>query len=1631
MSNNSITTDPEVAASAAAAFFAVYARVPTAQELAAAVQSVGDGQAMVGANGALAAQAQTVRDLRGIYQVLLGRADDADGLSAWAGAMAGGESLVDAADAFLGSAEFVAKHPLLTDQDFINLVFSGVFSRTATPSEAAGWLSAMGSGTLTRGAMVVDLVQSADGRGATGPLSRVIAAETAADLSAGAIAARVSQAEEGAPPTTDDLAKGLSSLQNGVSAMALANNLSQTVEGVQARQLRGIYEGLLNRAADAAGLSRWLAAVQAGMGLDQAAEGFLLSGEYLGNPGHRNLDNESFVKSLYQGFFAGQYDPVAGNAAIAGLDAGTLSRGQVVVQILSAAQAHAATVGLNRQVAMDTARAMGMVPVAVGNLALQAAPAGTPVTFSLPQGLFSDSFPGDSLATSVSLPSWLSFDPTRQVYVGTPDDTVTGVHEVVVTTYNQVGLSAGTTVYLSVAAGYHTPTVDSGVSAQLARQLAGQVATAGAAWRFSLPGGLFAEDIQGDSLSISGTSLSWLSFDPVSQTFSGTPGDLVSGPQTVVVTATDQGGKSLSDTLSLMVMPGYHTPTVNLPASAQLAQELATQGPTAGAAWRFSLPAGLFAEDIQGDSLSISGTSLSWVSFDPVTQTYSGTADDLGTGRQSVVVTAIRGDSLSIRGTSLSWLSFDPVTRTYSGTADDLGTGRQSVVVTASDHVGKSLSDTLFLTVAAGYHTPTVDTGLSAQLAQELATQGPTAGTAWSFSLPSALFAEDIPGDTLSISGTSLYWLSFDPVTQVYSGTADDLGLGRPSLVVTATDQGGKSISDTLFLTVAAGYRAPTVNSALSAQVVQEMGSQVATAGTSWSFTLPSGLFSEAIAGDTIAYWASLAFGSQLPTWLAFDPSRSVFTANPPDGIPGEQTFQLWAGDMQDHATGMTLSLSVMPGYHTPTVNLGISAQLVQQLATQGPTGGTAWSFSLPSGLFAEDSDTLFLTVAAVYHTPTVDAGLSAQLAQELATQMASAGTAWSFSLPLGLFAEDIPGDSLSITGTSLYWLSFDPVTQIYSGTPDDRGTGGQSVVVTATDQGAKSLSDTLFLTVAAVYHTPTVDPGLSAQLAQELATQGPTAGTAWSFTLPAGLFVEDITGDTLSFSGTSLYWLSFDPVTQVYSGTADDLGTGPQSVVVTASDQVGNAVSDTLFLTVAAGYHTPTVNMMVSAQLAQEASTLMVTSATQWSFSLPAGLFSEDIAGDTLVYSATLGDSVLPAWLAIDSTTGNLSGTVPNILGTLPITVIATDGDGLSASVAFAPSIANGYAPIVQHNQEFYLYAAAGGNPSVTFGFSVPYDNINIGDVAAGLFAPPVSGESMTYNAVGCIITPDGEQLASYESAISLGHWIPPIQIDPMTGDANFYAANSGVNDMYIVQITASTPEGYSATASLYVAAIPGMSNYWYGYTPPPANLFTNPNPQIPTPGSSVRAPAAPPAPTGLAAADNIDSLQAGFTHVTQPHVVGSGVVPGADVLLFEGGLLLGRSVADANGAYAVKPSNPLAAGLHSLSVVQAVNGQFSAASPSLHFGVTNFDVAWEGGAAQPNAYMRGLALDFNDPMAVIGPMSASSGGTPTDVHFDPTNFERLIFDWQTPASGPAYITGTMTDASGHLGQFFLKANL
>jgi hypothetical protein len=63
------------------------------------------------------------------------------------------------------------------------------------------------------------------------------------------------------------------------------------------------------------------------------------------------------------------------------------------------------------------------------------------------------------------------------------------------------------------------------------------------------------------------------------------------------------------------------------------------------------------------------------------------------------------------------------------------------------------------------------------------------------------------------------------------------------------------------------------------------------------------------------------------------------------------------------------------------------------------------------------------------------------------------------------------------------------------------------------------------------------------------------------------------------------------------------------------------------------------------------------------WSYRVPAGTFS-DLDGDTLTYSATLGDgSVLPAWLTFNAATRIFSGTPPlNFNGDIILKVAAAD---------------------------------------------------------------------------------------------------------------------------------------------------------------------------------------------------------------------------------------------------------------------------------------------------------------------------------------------------------------------------------
>jgi parallel beta-helix repeat protein len=154
-----------------------------------------------------------------------------------------------------------------------------------------------------------------------------------------------------------------------------------------------------------------------------------------------------------------------------------------------------------------------------------------------------------------------------------------------------------------------------------------------------------------------GSSLpSWLTFDSATRTFSGTPSNFNTGTFTVSLAASDGKGGSARKTFTLTVEAAPNTaPGFDV---TQAAPDLAIREDTP---FSYTVNASAFV-DPDGDSLS-----------------YQATLED--------------GSSLP------SWLTFDPITRTLSGTPTSADAGTFTVSITASDGNGGSIKDTFTLTV--------------------------------------------------------------------------------------------------------------------------------------------------------------------------------------------------------------------------------------------------------------------------------------------------------------------------------------------------------------------------------------------------------------------------------------------------------------------------------------------------------------------------------------------------------------------------------------------------------------------------------------------------------------------------------------------------------------------------------------------------------------------------------------------------------------------------------------------------------------------------------------------------------------------------------------------------------------------
>jgi len=194
----------------------------------------------------------------------------------------------------------------------------------------------------------------------------------------------------------------------------------------------------------------------------------------------------------------------------------------------------------------------------------------------------------------------------------------------------------------------------------------------------------------------------------------------------------------------------------------------------------------------------------------------------------------------------------------------------------------------------------------------------------YSHTLPANSFADPDATDHLALSATMAdgsplpAWLAFDSTTRSFNGTPTNANVGVLDIHVTATDTRGLTVTDSFNLAIINTNDAPTLQLPLA--------DQTATSGAVFTWQLPTESFSDPDQQDTLYYTASIADGTPLPMWLAFNPISGIFSGTPGDGDVGVLNIRVSAVDTGGSRASDVLQLAIEQG--SPLVRIiGTSGQ--------------------------------------------------------------------------------------------------------------------------------------------------------------------------------------------------------------------------------------------------------------------------------------------------------------------------------------------------------------------------------------------------------------------------------------------------------------------------------------------------------------------------------------------------------------------------------------------------------------------------------------------------------------------------------------------------------------------------------
>ena len=195
---------------------------------------------------------------------------------------------------------------------------------------------------------------------------------------------------------------------------------------------------------------------------------------------------------------------------------------------------------------------VGFLPVLSHRITNQLAPIGLPYQFTVPKNSFYDP---DGLALSYlaqgvnnqPLPSWLQFNTTSLIFSGVANTSSITAYTLQLIATNSAG---GQVIAAFTLRTDHFPVFNKTLSLPMA--------SVNQPWVWTLPSDAFT-DADGDPLTYAATQddgsvlPSWLSFNPITRTFTGVP--LLAGIQGLKLTAQDTYGGSDSTYLNITILP--------------------------------------------------------------------------------------------------------------------------------------------------------------------------------------------------------------------------------------------------------------------------------------------------------------------------------------------------------------------------------------------------------------------------------------------------------------------------------------------------------------------------------------------------------------------------------------------------------------------------------------------------------------------------------------------------------------------------------------------------------------------------------------------------------------------------------------------------------------------------------------------------------------------------------------------------------------------------------------------------------------------------------------------------------------------------------------------------------------------